>query len=185
MTNRTALVTGATGGIGSVICNRLLADGLLVRAIDVVGSPDFAVDLAADPIPPDAVADADICVCVAGVVDTFAPAHSMSSEKWSRDIDINLTGSFHAIQACLPGMRERRFGRVVAIASTRGRTGSPGMIATPKVLTLAEHDQDRIREAIPTRRFGEPGEVASLVAFPRQRERRIHYGTRHRHCRRT
>jgi NAD(P)-dependent dehydrogenase (short-subunit alcohol dehydrogenase family) len=200
LTERTALVTGASGGIGSAICDRLRADGVLVRTIDVLGSPDFAVDLAVDPIPPEAVADADICVSVAGVVDTFAPAHSMSAGKWSRDIDINLTGAFRAIQACLPGMRTRGFGRIVAISSMAGRMGSagkvayaaakaglggmirtiaiensdrgitansvsPGMIATPKVLALPVHDQDRIRAVIPTRRFGRPDEVADLVAF--------------------
>src|ERR1700742_367615 len=70
--------------------------------------------------------DVDVCVSVAGVVDTFAPAHSMSAEKWSRDIDVNLTGAFRVIQACLPGMRERRFGRIVAMSSMAGQMGSAG-----------------------------------------------------------
>lgn len=197
---RRALVTGANGGIGAAICDRLRADGVVVRTTDVVGPADVVVDLTADPIPQRAVTDIDICVAVAGVVDTFAPAHSMSSSKWSRDIAVNLTGAFRVIQACLPGMRERRFGRVVAISSMAGRMGAsgkvayaaskaglhgmmrtiaiencahgitanlvlPGMIATPKVMTLPQPDRERIRGAVPSGRFGRPEEVAELVAF--------------------
>ncbi|CDO88784.1 SDR family oxidoreductase [Mycobacterium triplex] len=200
MTRRTALVTGANGGIGSAVCDRLRAAGVAVRTMDVAGPADVIVDLSADEIPAEATGDVDICVSVAGVVGTFAPAHSMSAKKWSRDIDVNLTGSFRVIQACLPGMRERRFGRIVAISSMAGQLGSPGkvayaaskaglhgmirtiaiencslgitancvlpgMIATPPVLALPEADQERIRAAVPSGRFGRPDEVADLVAF--------------------
>ncbi len=97
--------------------------------MDIVGTPDVALDLTVDPIPQWAVEDVDVCVSVAGVVDTFpcpsgvgpAPAHSMSAAKWSRDIDTNLTGAFRAIQACMTGMRERKFGRIVAISSMAGQ----------------------------------------------------------------
>jgi NAD(P)-dependent dehydrogenase (short-subunit alcohol dehydrogenase family) len=126
---RQALVTGATGGIGVAVCDRLRRDGLLVRTMDVAGAPDVTVDLTVDPIPEWAVEDVDICVSVAGVVDTFAPAHSMSAEKWSRDIDVNLTGAFRVVQACLRGMRDRRFGRIVAISSMAGQMGSAGKVA--------------------------------------------------------
>jgi NAD(P)-dependent dehydrogenase (short-subunit alcohol dehydrogenase family) len=128
-TRRQALVTGATGGIGKAITDRLRADGLSVRTMDIVGTPDVALDLTVDPIPQWAVEDVDICVSVAGVVDTFAPAHSMSAEKWSRDIDTNLTGAFRAVQACMIGMRERNFGRIVAISSMAGQMGSAGKVA--------------------------------------------------------
>jgi NAD(P)-dependent dehydrogenase (short-subunit alcohol dehydrogenase family) len=168
--------------------------------MDVVGTADAVLDLAADPIPEWFGSDVDICVAVAGVVDTFAPAHSMSADQWSRDIDVNLTGAFRVIQACLPGMRERRFGRIVAISSVAGRNGAsgkvayaaskaglhgmirtiaienssrgitansvlPGIIATPKAMTLPESDQERICAALPSGRFGRPEEVADLVAF--------------------
>jgi NAD(P)-dependent dehydrogenase (short-subunit alcohol dehydrogenase family) len=178
---RLALVTGANGGIGSAICERLRADGLHVRTMDVVGPADVVADLSADAIPPWAVADVDICVSVAGVVDTFAPAHSMSAEKWSRDIDVNLTGALRVIQGCLPGMRQRRFGRVVGISSMAGWLGAAGKvayaaskaglhgmmrtIATPKLLVMRQADQDRMRAALPSQRFGRPAEVADLVAF--------------------
>jgi NAD(P)-dependent dehydrogenase (short-subunit alcohol dehydrogenase family) len=200
MTKRTALVTGANGGIGSAVCDRLRDAGVVVRTMDLAGPADVAVDLSVDAIPAEATQDVDICVSVAGVVDTFAPAHSMSAKKWSRDIDVNLTGSFRVIQACLPGMRERRFGRIVAISSMAAQLGSPGkvaysaakaglygmvrtiaiencalgitancvlpgMIATPPVLALPEADQERIRAAVASGRFGRPEEVADLVAF--------------------
>src|SRR5690348_13956125 len=129
MRHRQALVTGAMGGIGSAICDRLRAGGLAVRTMDVRGEADVVMDLTVDPIPEWAVADVDICVSVAGVVDTFAPAHTMSAGKWSRDIDANLTAAFRVVQACLGGMRERRFGRIVAISSMAGQMGSAGKVA--------------------------------------------------------
>jgi NAD(P)-dependent dehydrogenase (short-subunit alcohol dehydrogenase family) len=126
---RTALVTGANGGIGKAICDRLRADGATVRTINMVGSADVVMDLSTDAIPPEAVTDIDICVSVAGVVGAFASAHSMSPEKWARDIDGNLTGSFRVIQSCLVGMRERRFGRIVAISSMAAQMGLAGRVA--------------------------------------------------------
>ncbi|WP_102418570.1 SDR family NAD(P)-dependent oxidoreductase [Mycobacterium sp. 4858] len=200
MTDRRAVVTGANGGIGSAICQRLRTDGIEVRTTDIAGPADAVLDLTADPIPDWLGSDVDICVAVAGVVDTYAPAHSMSAEKWSRDIDVNLTGAFRVIQACLSGMRERGFGRIVAISSVAGRNGAlgkvayaaskaglhgmirtiamencslgitansvlPGVIATPKAMTLPAADQERICAALPSGRSGRPEEVADLVAF--------------------
>jgi NAD(P)-dependent dehydrogenase (short-subunit alcohol dehydrogenase family) len=197
---RRAFVTGANGGIGAAICERLRADGIEVRTTDVEGPTDVVMDLRTDPIPQWAVEDIDICVAVAGIVDTFAPAHLMAAAQWDRDIEVNLTGTFRVIRACLPGMRQRRFGRIIAISSMAGRMGAsgkvayaaskaglhgmmrtiaiencghgitanlvlPGMIATPKIMTLPKRDQDRIRAALPSERFGRPEEVADLVAF--------------------
>ena len=53
----------------------------------------------------------------------------MTPEQWQRDIDVNLTGAFRVVQACLGGMRERRFGRVVVISSGAARGGLPGQVA--------------------------------------------------------
>ena len=65
----------------------------------------------------------------AGITDTIAPAHRMSDEQWSRDIDVNLTGAFRVVQACLPGMRERGYGRIVVISSGAAVEGLPGQAA--------------------------------------------------------
>lgn len=109
MSQRTALVTGANGGIGRAICQRLREAGHRVLTLDIAGECDFQVDLAHGALPDGAFDDVDICVANAGIVDTIAPAHTMSAEKWARDIDLNLTGTFRIVQACLRGMRERRW----------------------------------------------------------------------------
>ncbi|MEA2470153.1 MAG: hypothetical protein QOE38_1152, partial [Thermoleophilaceae bacterium] len=122
-----ALVTGAARGIGAAIARRLRADGLDVITLDRSAGCDITLDLAADPLPD--LADVDVCVSNAAITDTIAPAHRMTPEQWARDIDVNLTGAFRAVQACLPGMRERRRGRIVVISSGAARGGLPGQVA--------------------------------------------------------
>ena len=124
---RRALVTGAARGIGAAIAARLRADGLDVVTLDRDPGCDLQVDLAADPLPD--VGAVDVCVSNAAITDTIAPAHRMTADQWARDIEVNLTGAFRVVQACLPGMRERRFGRVVAISSGAAVTGLPGQVA--------------------------------------------------------
>jgi len=102
---RRALVTGAARGIGRAISERLSADGLEVLTLDRDEGCDIRVDLAAGELPE--LGEIDVCVSNAAITDTIAPAHRMSAEQWRRDIDVNLTGAFRAVQACLPGMRER------------------------------------------------------------------------------
>jgi len=126
---RTALVTGAGGGIGSAIVERLRAEGMKVITLDISGPCDLRLDIRTDPLPEEVFGTIDVCVSNAGIVDTIAPAHRMTSEQWSRDIDVNLTGAFRVIQACLPGMRERKWGRIVAISSLAGHAGAAGQVA--------------------------------------------------------
>jgi NAD(P)-dependent dehydrogenase (short-subunit alcohol dehydrogenase family) len=122
-----ALVTGAARGIGAAIAERLRADGLDVVTLDRLPGCDIALDLARDPLPD--LGDVDVCVSNAAVTDTVAPAHRMTAEQWARDVDVNLTGAFRAVQACLAGMRSRSFGRVVVISSGAARGGLPGQVA--------------------------------------------------------
>jgi acetoacetyl-CoA reductase len=122
-----ALVTGAARGIGAAIAERLRADGLDVVTLDRLPGCDIALDLAAGPLPD--LGDIDVCVSNAAVTDTVAPAHRMTDEQWARDVDVNLTGAFRVVRACLPGMRERRQGRVVVISSAAARGGLPGQVA--------------------------------------------------------
>lgn len=125
---RTALVTGANGGIGVALTARLRADGLRVLTLDVRGEADIVVDLAAGPLPADLLDEVDVCVSNAAVVDTIAPAHKMTAEQWGRDVDVNLTGAFRVIQACLHGMRARRWGRIVVVSSGAARYGLAGQV---------------------------------------------------------
>ena len=122
-----ALVTGAARGIGAATAARLRDDGFEVVTLDRDEGCDHRVDLVGDPLP--AFDDIDVCVSNAGITDTIAPAHRMAPEQWQRDIDVNLTGAYRVVQACLSGMRERRHGRVVVISSVGGRLGQPGQVA--------------------------------------------------------
>jgi len=128
-TRRTALVTGADGGIGRAIVARLRADGHEVITLDIAGDVDIRADLRSDSFPEEVVRHVDICVSNAALTSTIAPAHRMSQEQWDGDIAVNLTGAFRIIQACLPGMRERRWGRVIAVSSAAARVGLSGQIA--------------------------------------------------------
>ena len=88
---------------------------------------DLRFDVAADEVPD--LGEVDVCVSNAAITDTIAPAHRMTAEMWERDLAVNLTGAFRVVQACLPGMRERGYGRVVAISSGAARLGLPGQAA--------------------------------------------------------
>ena len=122
-----ALVTGAARGIGAAIATRLRAGGFEVVTLDREPGCDLQVDLREDELPE--LPDVDACVSNAAITDTIAPAHRMTHEQWARDIEVNLTGAFRAVQACLPGMRERRHGRIVVISSGAARSGLPGQVA--------------------------------------------------------
>lgn len=123
----TALVTGAARGIGAVIAARLREDGMTVRTLDREPGCDLQIDLATDAVPDQH--DIDVCVANAAITTTIAPAHRMSDEQWQRDVDVNLTGAYRTIRACLGGMRERGYGRIVVISSGAARSGLPGQVA--------------------------------------------------------
>lgn len=124
---RRALITGAAAGIGAAIAERLRSEGLDVTTLDRTEGCDLRVDLASDALPD--LSDVDVCVSNAAITDTVAPAHKMSAEQWTRDLDVNLTGAFRAVQACLAGMRQRRWGRIVVISSGAAVGGLPGQVA--------------------------------------------------------
>ncbi|MFZ0040285.1 MAG: SDR family NAD(P)-dependent oxidoreductase [Solirubrobacteraceae bacterium] len=124
-----ALVTGAAhpGGIGAAIAARLQHAGMDVVTLDVAPGCTYQVDLARDELP--ALPDIDVLASNAGLTTTFGAAHTMDLERWRRDVDINLTGSFRVIQACLRGMRERGFGRIVVTSSIAATHGMPAQVA--------------------------------------------------------
>ena len=124
---RRALVTGAARGIGAAVASRLASDGLDVVTLDLHPGCEITLDVARDPFPP--LRDIDVCVANAGITTTIAAAHKMTAEQWQRDIDVNLTGAFRTVQACLGGMRERRWGRIIVISSIAALGGLPGQVA--------------------------------------------------------
>jgi NAD(P)-dependent dehydrogenase (short-subunit alcohol dehydrogenase family) len=194
----TALVSGAARGIGAAIAERLRSDGMTVRTLDREPGCDLHLDLASEDVPEQS--DVDVCVVNAAITNTIAPAHRMSDEQWQRDVDVNLTGAYRTARACLAGMRERGYGRIVVISSGAARSGLPGqiayaatkagllgmvrtiaaenagrgitanavlpgMVATEAVQAMPEQIREPLLASMPTGRFGEPAEVAALVAF--------------------
>ncbi len=138
---RVALVTGGSRGIGAAISKALMADGHKVAATyagndeaaaaftketgiktykwnvaDYDASAAGIAEVEADLGP------VDIVVANAGITRD-APFHKMTPEQWKDVIDTNLTGVFNTVHPCWPGMRERKFGRVVVISSINGQKG--------------------------------------------------------------
>jgi NAD(P)-dependent dehydrogenase (short-subunit alcohol dehydrogenase family) len=124
-----ALVTGAgrEGGIGQAIVERLEADGMEVVTLDKEPGCTWQVDIARDELPD--FGPIDVYVANAAITTLFGAAHSFSLEKWQRDLDINLTGTFRVLQPCLAGMRERGYGRIVVISSTSATQGMPAQVS--------------------------------------------------------
>lgn len=107
-----ALVTGARGALGSVLCAQLKAAGYDVVGVDL---PDLDItDRSACGAIGD---DFDVCANVAGVFGEFVRADQISTSSWNHYISVNLTGAFNVCQRVLPGMLARGYGRVVNVAS--------------------------------------------------------------------
>ena len=123
-----ALVTGGMRGIGANVVARLREAGLTVETLDVLEGADHRLDLA-DPAPLPDLGDVDVLVISAAITTTIAPAHRMSDEQWGRDIAVNLTGAYRIVRACLPGLRERGWGRIVVVSSLAATQGLPGQVA--------------------------------------------------------
>jgi 3-hydroxybutyrate dehydrogenase len=148
LAGRHALVTGAGRGIGAAIAQRLAAEGARVtlvarneRQLQETAAPlgEAAQCIAADMTDLQAVSrgfDAaaesfgpvDILINNAGKAQS-APLQRTSEELWHSLIAVNLTGAYHGIRAVLPTMLERKFGRIVSIASTAGLRGYPYVAA--------------------------------------------------------
>jgi 3-oxoacyl-[acyl-carrier protein] reductase len=124
-------VTGGAGDIGAAIAARLKLDGLRVLTADIDSSADVVVDVSsAEGVAAETVFGAiDILVNCAGVVGPNVPLWQVKPEEWDRTIAVNLTGTFLMCRATVPGMRERKWGRIVNIASIAGKDGNPNLAA--------------------------------------------------------
>jgi SDR family mycofactocin-dependent oxidoreductase len=123
--------------MGSVQYELGTAEGLARTADLVREAGSEAIGLPADVRDPAAVTrvvdtaiaefgQVDILVANAGIV-SIGRVWQLTDEAWHEMIATNLTGVFNAIRAVIPHMRERRYGRIVAISSQGGRTGLPGI----------------------------------------------------------
>lgn len=124
-----ALVTGAAreGGIGAAITRRLTADGFDVVTMDRSPGCDHTLDISRDELPD--LSDIDVYVGNAAMTNVFGAAHAMDLDRWRRDLEVNLTGTFRVLQACLAGMTERRYGRVILVSSTAAVVGLPEQVS--------------------------------------------------------
>jgi 3-hydroxybutyrate dehydrogenase len=147
--HKVAIVTGSTSGIGLGIARGLAAQGADL-VLNGFGQPDeieclraeserrYGVRVryhGADMSRPDEVralaqfaqaelGRVDIVVNNAGI-QHVAPVETFDEAKWDAVLAINLSSAFHLVKAVIPGMRERRFGRLIHIASAHGLTASP------------------------------------------------------------
>ena len=146
LTGKTALVTGASGGIGGAIAKALHSQGAAVvlsgtrtealeklkaelgaRAFVAQANLSDAASVEALPKAAEAAAGApiDILVNNAGITrdNLFM---RMKDEEWDQVIQVNLTAAFRLSRAVLRGMMKKRWGRIVQITSIVGATGNPG-----------------------------------------------------------
>lgn len=165
---RVAVVTGAASGIGLAIARHLAARGDRVGLLDVNGDAALqaaedlrrtgattiaaeadvrdreAVDAALDDVRAE-LGSIGIMVTSAGL-DAFEAFTDITSESWDRILAINLTGTFHCLQAAVPDMLEARWGRIVTISSSSAQSGAlrmahyiaskAGVIGLTKALAL-------------------------------------------------
>jgi 3-oxoacyl-[acyl-carrier protein] reductase len=147
LSGRSALVTGASGGIGAAIARVLHAQGANVAvsgtrrdALDALAGElgerahvlpcnlaDKAEVEALIPKAEEAMGKLDILVANAGVTrDNLFVA--LRDEDWDEVIAVNLSATFRLARAAVKTMMRRRFGRIVAITSVVGATGNPGQV---------------------------------------------------------
>jgi NAD(P)-dependent dehydrogenase (short-subunit alcohol dehydrogenase family) len=145
LAGRTAVVTGAAGGIGAACARRLAADGAAVVLTDIQPADAVAKQIEADggralALIAD-VADEDAWLAVVRATeDRFgpvgvlvsnaytvevAPADATSRASWDRQLAVSLTGAFLGVRACLPGLRATG-GSVVVVSSVHANFGLPG-----------------------------------------------------------
>jgi 2-dehydro-3-deoxy-L-rhamnonate dehydrogenase (NAD+) len=148
LTGKVAVVTGGGQGIGEAICRRLAGAGAKVGVFDMNADSAnrVAKDIGGVPLVGDLTKEADLdrvfgeIVQKAGPVDILVNNAGVASRKgrdvpiwesvredWEFVFGINVTGLVLCCKAVLPGMIERKYGRIVNIASIAGKEGNPKM----------------------------------------------------------
>jgi len=165
---RVAVVTGAASGMGLAIARHLAARGNRIGLLDLNGEAALraaedlrttgataigaqadvtdrgTVDAALDKVRAE-LGPIQIMVTSAGL-DAFEKFADITLESWERVLAVNLTGTFHSLQAAVPDMLAARWGRMVTISSSSAQSGAPrmahyvaskgGVIALTKALAL-------------------------------------------------
>src|SRR3982751_1352388 len=140
---RTALITGAAGGIGSAVARAFAAAGANLSLADVVAGTSLTDEIKARgrrvistvvdvtkseevrtliQTTAEALGRIDILVNVAGTV-SFGSAESLSEAEWERVLALNLKGTFLCCQAVIAQMRPQKYGRIINIGSILGKNG--------------------------------------------------------------
>jgi NAD(P)-dependent dehydrogenase (short-subunit alcohol dehydrogenase family) len=146
---RVAVVTGAASGIGLAIGRRLAGEDHRVALLDLDGdaaaraaedlgadgratlacavdvSDRGAVDAALEKVRSE-LGPVEIMVTSAGL-DEFTPFTEITPAAWDRMLAVNLTGTFHCLQAAVPDMLAAGWGRIVTISSSSAQSGAPRM----------------------------------------------------------
>jgi 2-dehydro-3-deoxy-L-rhamnonate dehydrogenase (NAD+) len=135
--DRVALVTGASSGIGAAVARRLRDEGARVASLDLhAEAPEGVLACPADVSDSTQVnavvsrveaelGPIDVLVCSAGIPGRSLATVDVGDEEWRRVMGINADGVFWCNRAVLPGMVERGRGRIVNIASIAGKEGNP------------------------------------------------------------
>jgi NADP-dependent 3-hydroxy acid dehydrogenase YdfG len=173
-TPRTAVVTGASSGIGAATARALAAAGFRVigaaRRTDriealaaEIGGLAVACDVT-DPASVGALADAvggelHVLVNNAGGAFGAAPVESADPEDWRRMYDVNVLGTLHVTQALLPALRASGDGVIVNVGSTAGRIAYEGGGG----YTAAKHGTQVLTETLRLELCGEPIRISEIA----------------------
>jgi len=170
---RTAVVTGASSGIGAATATRLAAEGFDVvvgarrldrlRAVaEPIGATALELDVTDDGSVTrfcDAVDECAVLVNNAGGAFGLDPVADADPEDWRRMFDVNVLGLLHVTQALLPALRVSGDGLIVNVGSTAGRIAYEGGAG----YTAAKHGTHVVTETLRLELVAEPIRISEIA----------------------